>query len=86
MRKIHLEMKALEWSRHYTLILRRTRAASSVVGGGVWPKCKLSQAFIAVIVTCKTEVDPFKNEGTTVVHVVSKTPATQTECRFNLKS
>ena len=82
MRKIHLKMKALEWSQQYTLILRCTRAASSVVGDGVWLKCKLRQAFIVVIVTCKTEeVDPFKNEGTTEVHVVSKTPVTQTECR-----
>ena len=31
---------------------------------GIWPKFKLIQAFIVVLVTCKNEVDPFKNEGT----------------------
>ena len=42
-------------------------AADSVVGGRVWPKIKLIQAFMGVLVTCKKEEDPFKNEGDRVV-------------------
>ena len=60
-------MKALEWSQHYTAIFRRSRAANSVAGGWVWPKTKLIQTFMGVLVTCKNEEDPFKNEGTRVV-------------------
>ena len=41
--------------------------ANSVVGGLVWPKIKLIQAFMVVHVTCKNEEDPFKNEGDKVV-------------------
>ena len=33
----------------------------------MWPKIKLIQSFIGVLVTCKTEEDPFKNEGARVV-------------------
>ena len=43
---------------------RRSRAANSVVGGRVWPKLKPIQAFTVVLVTCKNEEDPFRNEGT----------------------
>ena len=46
---------------------RCSRAANSVVGGQVWPKIKLIQAFMVVLVTCKNEEDPFKNEGPRVV-------------------
>ena len=42
-------------------------AVNSVVGGGVWPKYKLIQAFMAVLVTCKNEENSFKNEGARVV-------------------
>ena len=31
-----------------------------VVGGGVWPKYKFIQAFMAVLVTCKNEEDFFQ--------------------------
>ena len=34
--------------------------ANSVVGGQI----KLIQAFMVVLVTCKNEEDPFKNEST----------------------
>ena len=33
----------------------------------MWPKIKLIQTFVGVLVTCKNEEDPFKNEGTRVV-------------------
>ena len=31
------------------------------------PKIKLIQTFMGVLVTCKNEEDPFKNEGANVV-------------------
>ena len=46
---------------------RHSRAANSVVGGQVWPKIKLIQAFMVALVTCKNEEDPFKSEGARVV-------------------
>ena len=45
---------------------RRSRAANSVVGGGMWTKFKLIQAFMDVLLTSKNE-DQIKNEGTRVV-------------------
>ena len=39
----------------------------TVAGGWVWPKIKLIQTFMVVLVTCKNEEDPIKNEGTRVV-------------------
>ena len=47
--------------------LRRSKAANSIIGDGIWQKSKLIQAFIIVLVTCKNEEDPFKNEVTRVV-------------------
>ena len=40
---------------------RRLRAASSVVHGRIWPNFKLIQALMYVIITCKYEKDPIKN-------------------------
>ena len=45
---------------------RRTRADNSGVGGGIWPKFELIQAFMHVLVTCKNEDDQIKNEGARV--------------------
>ena len=45
---------------------RRARANYSGVGGGIWPKYELIQAFMHVLVTCKNEDDRFKNEGARV--------------------
>ena len=36
------------------------------VGGGIWPKFELIQAFMHVLVTCKNEDDRIKNEGARV--------------------
>ena len=33
----------------------------------MWQLIKLIQAFIGILVTCKNEEDPFKNEGARVV-------------------
>ena len=57
-RRFNQRMNVLEWS-HYI----HPRAANSVVDGGVWPKFKLIQALMVVLVTCKNKDDPFKNEG-----------------------
>ena len=46
---------------------RRSRTAYSAVSGGILPKFKLIQAFIVVLVTCKNEEDPIKNEGARVL-------------------
>ena len=40
---------------------RRLRAANSVVRGRIWPNFKLIQALMYVIITCKYEKDPIKN-------------------------
>ena len=49
------------------LYFRRSSAAYSVIGGWLQRIIKLIEAFTGVIVTCKTEEDPFKNKGARVV-------------------
>ena len=44
-----------------------SRAANSVVSDGNLQKFKLFQAFMVVLVTCKNDEDPFKNESTRVL-------------------
>ena len=47
MKKIRSKMKALECSQHHTSIFfRRARTDSTGVGGGIWPKFELIQAFM----------------------------------------
>ena len=48
-------------------IFRRPRADNSGVGGGIWPKLELIQAFMHVLVTYNNDVDSYKNEGARVV-------------------
>ena len=60
-------MKELEWSQHYSLILRCSRGANSKVGDRILMKFKLIQALIVVLIVCKNEEDPFKIESTRVV-------------------
>ena len=50
-----------------TFFFRRSRAANSEVSGGILPKFELIQAFIDVLITCKYEEDPIKNEGARVL-------------------
>ena len=57
-KKIRSKIEALECSRE--------RADNSGVGGGIWPKFELIQAFMHVLVTCKNEDERFKNEGARV--------------------
>ena len=42
-------------------IFRRLRATNSVVRGRIWLNFKLIQALMYVIITCKYEKDPIKN-------------------------
>ena len=50
MKKIRLKIEALECSQHYTLFFfRRPRADNSGVGGGIWPKLELIQAFMHIL-------------------------------------
>ena len=46
---------------------RHSWAANSEVSGGILPKFELIQVFIVVLVTCKNEEDPIKNEGVRVL-------------------
>ena len=64
-------MKALECSQdfsHYVYgdFSRRSRAANSTVLGPIWPNFELVQDVMDVLVTCKYEEDPIKNEGARV--------------------
>ena len=71
MNKIRLKMKVLEYSQHYTLFFKCSRAASSVVVDGIWQRFKLIQAFMVVLVTYKNDEDPLKNESTRVLTTFS---------------
>ena len=47
-----------KWKHQF---FRRLREASSVVRGRIWPNFKLIEALMYVIITCKYEKDPIKN-------------------------
>ena len=53
--------------RLYVVFFRRSRAANSIVSVEILSKFDLIQAFIVVLVTCKNEEDPIKNEGARVL-------------------
>ena len=44
----------------------RSRAANSAVLGPIWPNFELVRDVMDVLVTCKYEEDPIKNEGARV--------------------
>ena len=73
MKKIHLKLKALERSQHFShykfmgIFSDAQGAANSEVRDGILSKFKPVQAFIVDLVTCKNEEDPLENEGTRVV-------------------
>ena len=46
------------------IFFKRSRAANSAVGGQIKPKFELIQDYIVVLVTCKNEEDPIKNQST----------------------
>ena len=45
------------------IFFRRSRAANSVVGGPIWPKFKLIQDIMHVLITCKFEKDRINSNG-----------------------
>ena len=51
----------------YDVFFRRSRATNSEDSGGILSKFELIQAVIVVLVTCKNEEDPIKNEGARVL-------------------
>ena len=73
MRMIESKMKELECSQdfsHYKsmrIFSRRPRAANFAVLGPVWPNFKIVRDVIDVLITCKYEEDPIKNEGARVL-------------------
>ena len=71
MRMIDSKMKELDCSQdfsHYVYgdFSRRSRAANSAVLGPIWPNFELVRDVMDVLVTCKYEEDPIKNEGARV--------------------
>ena len=64
----------------------RLRAANSVVHGRIWPNFKLIQALMYVIITCKYEKDPIKNNreksGKTVFQIITLSVAMETSGRI----
>ena len=66
MKKIRSKIEALECSQHYISIFQTRKADNSGVGGGIWPKFEVIQAFMHYLVTCKNEDDQIKNEGARV--------------------
>ena len=65
-----------EWARVVTTFsplyvygdfYRRSMAANSAVLGPIWPNFELVRDVIDVLITCKNEEDPIKNEGARVV-------------------
>ena len=72
MRMIKSKMKELECSQdfsHYKSmgIFPDAREANSAVLGPIWPNFELVRDVMDVLVTCKYEDDPIKNEGARVV-------------------
>ena len=59
MRMIDSKIKELEWSQDFSHY-------KSAVLGPIWPNFKLIRDFMDVLVTCKYEEDPIKNEGARV--------------------
>ena len=60
-------IKKEEWSQHYSLIFRRSRAANAKVNDGILAKFKHIRAFMVGLVTCRNEEDTSKTEGARVV-------------------
>ena len=71
MKMIESKMKELECSKHFSHYVygdfsRCPRAANSAVLGPIWPNFKLVRDVMDVLITCKYEEDPIKNEGAKV--------------------
>ena len=71
MKNIRSKMQALGIHNIIHQFFRRSRADNSGVGGRIWPKFELIQAFMHVLVTYKNKDDSIKNEGARVVTTFS---------------
>ena len=71
MKKIHPKMTALEWSQHFSnyksMGIFPDAQGQLTHKSLVLPNFKPIQAFMVILVTCKNEEDPIKNEGVSVV-------------------
>ena len=69
-----------------TSIFQTLKAASSVVRGQIWPNFKLIQALMYVIITCKYEKDPIKNNrekvATSFFQIITLSVAMETSGRI----
>ena len=67
MKVIESKMKKLEWSQHFYpsmgIFSRRSRAGNFAVLGPIWPNFEHVQNVLVILVSCKYEEDPMKNEG-----------------------
>ena len=64
------ELECIQDFSHYKsmeIFSRRSRAPNSAVLGPIWPNFELVRDVMDVLVTCKYEEDPIKNEGSRVV-------------------
>ena len=72
-----------KWKHQF---FRSLRAVSSVVRGRIWLNFKLIQALMYVIITCKYEKDPIKNNreknGNTVFQIITLSVAMETSGRI----
>ena len=71
MKKIQFKIKVLESSQdfsHYKSmgIFPGAQGQLTVVHGRIWSNFELVQDFMVVLITCKNEEDPIKNEGARV--------------------
>ena len=64
-------MTSFSTSYVYGIFLIRSRAANSAVLGPIWPNFELIRDVMDVLVTCKYEEDPIKNEGARVLTTFS---------------
>ena len=66
--KIYSKMKALEWLQHFSHyksmgIILDAQGQLTPVQGRIWPNFELIRDVMVVLVTCKNEEDPNKNES-----------------------
>ena len=69
MKKIQLKMKELDCSQdfsHYKSMGIFPDAQGQLTLGPIWPNFELVRDIMDVLVTCKYEEDPIKNEGARV--------------------
>ena len=66
MEVIHTKMKELECSQDFSHY-KSMGAANSAVLGPIWPNFELVRDVMNVLLTCKYEEDPIKNEGARVL-------------------